>query len=731
MCGIFGYIQNSSIAARDILESSRLIKHRGPDDEGFLVLDANGISVWGGAATPPSVYARGDAYAPQKALEPTVTFQAGVVLGHRRLSIVDLSPAGHQPMNYADRFWLVYNGEIYNYIELREELIELGYAFESGNDSEVVLAAYAEWREACLSRFNGMWSLAILDRAKNTLFLARDRFGVKPLYYWQTAGRFAFASEIKAFSAFSDWSPRVNIPRLVDFLVWTVTDHTSETMFEGIYQLPGGHYATIDLSDCLAASAGLVAKRWYELRPGRTMAGKDAEDALRLALEEAVKLRLRADVAVGSCLSGGLDSSSIVAVMANYLRRVAPDMQVKTFTARSDDKGFDEWAFADLVVSATNADAHTVVPDTARLFDELDQLIWHQDEPFVSTSIFAQWCVFALARQHGVTVMLDGQGADEILGGYRGFFGANLGRLMRSGRLWQWLKEVSLLRRHAGFSFVRSVGYTTVYSFPKLASLIGRFDNRAYGDIGWLATSLRDAARRDPLEAAGARSNSVTGMSLAQVKATNLPMLLRWEDRNSMAFGVEARVPFLDYRLVELALGVSEDDKVGGGVAKGVLRRAMKGVVPEGVLERKDKMGFVTAEASWIKGELGGRFRAKLAEAIELLPDVLDRSLLTQFDEVVGGQRKFDHRYWRAIIVGQWVQKFNIAVQRRDRNKRSRYERSLPVDTNDLALVGGHHEPARWRFPPAAMVRILPAAGLCGATLLRCWGDVGHVGRRA
>lgn len=663
MCGIFGYIQNGSIAARDILECSRLIEHRGPDDEGFLVLDANGVSVWGGDATPVSVYARGDAHAPHRPLEPEASFGAGIVLGHRRLSILDLSPAGHQPMNYKDRFWLVYNGEVYNYIELREELIGLGHVFESGSDSEVLLAAYAEWGEACLSRFNGMWSLAILDRDKNTLFLARDRFGVKPLYYWQTADRLAFASEIKAFSAFSDWTPTANMPRLVDFLVWTVSDHTSETMFEGVHQIPGGHCTTIDLSDGLAAPTDFVVKRWYELTPGRAIAGKEAEDALRSAIEDSVTLRLRADVPIGSCLSGGLDSSSIVAIMAAQLRRAAPDMRVKTFTARSDDKQFDEGAFADLVAQATNADAHTVVPDTARLFDELDQLVWHQDEPFVSTSIFAQWCVFSLARQQGVTVMLDGQGADEILGGYRGFFGANLAQLMRSGRVRQWLREVSLLRQHVGFSFTRSIGYTIVYTFPKLASLIGRFDNRAYGDVGWLAPSLRDAARQDPLEAAGSRANSVTGMSLAQVKATNLPMLLRWEDRNSMAFAIEARVPFLDYRVVELALGISDDDKVGGAIAKGVLRRAMKGLVPEAVLERKDKMGFVTAEASWIKGELGSRFRGKLADAIELLPNVLDVSLLTQFDEVVGGQRKFDHRYWRAIILGQWVRKFNVAFR--------------------------------------------------------------------
>lgn len=668
MCGIFGFAQSGPVEARDALAMSRLLRHRGPDDEGFLVVGRSESSIYGGAETPEAVFSSALDFTPTRPLDECDCFnKGGVVLGHRRLSILDLSPAGHQPMSYRNRYWMIYNGEVYNYIELREELISLGHTFHSGSDSEVVMAAFAEWGKECLSRFNGMWSLAILDCEAGELFLARDRFGVKPLYYWHSAHRFAFASEIKAFSAFSDWAPKANVPRVLDFLVWTVSDHTDQTMFEGVGQLRGGHYAVLDVSALLAgdddAPVGeLQITRWYTLQAAAELSGGAAEEALRTALEDSVKLRLRADVPIGSCLSGGLDSSSIVSLVSRRLRATAPDAKVKTFTARQKEEQFDEGAYAEMVVAAAGAEGHTTIPNPRRLFEELDKLVWHQDEPFGSTSIFAQWCVFAKARENGVTVMLDGQGADEILGGYRGFFGAHLAGLVRTGKFRKWLNELRLLKTVVGFSYPRSIGYTAAYSFPPLKSLLGWFDNRAYGDLGWLRPAQRSLAKRDPLASLGSNANSVRAMSAAQVNATNLPMLLRWEDRNSMAFAIEARVPFLDYRLVETALGIADSDKVGGGVAKAVLRKAMRGIVPDAILDRRDKMGFVTAEALWMTGEWAGAFRARLASAIETLPQILDPSLLVQFDDVVRGGRPFDHRFWRAIAVGEWARIFRVTV---------------------------------------------------------------------
>lgn len=666
MCGIFGILGCRPFSGAEIAKMGRLLRHRGPDDEGFVIADPSGLAFFGGADTPEPVLESRVPYAPRQRLNLERLFsQGGVALGHRRLSILDLSPQGHQPMVYRNRFWLVFNGEVYNYLELREELRALGHRFDTESDTEVVLAAYAEWGPDCLSRFNGMWGMAILDAERATLFLARDRFGVKPLYYRVAAGRFAFASEIKAFTALSDWSPRANLARLLDLLVWSVLDHGPETLFEGVHQVPAGHYLLLDVGAALRGgveldAAGFTPRRWYELAVGRASPG-DHVAGLQHILKEAVRLRLRADVPVGSCLSGGLDSSSIVCLMSGLLARQGGG-HVKTFTARSAEAAFDESGYAGAVAAHAGADGTVVTPEPSKLFDELTRLTWHQDEPFLSSSIFAQWCVFEAARRRGVVVMLDGQGADETLCGYRGFFGAYLAGLLRQGRLTSWAREVGALRRQIGFSPARSVGYTLAYLTPGALGLLGRFDNRSYSDRTWLHARHAPAFRQDPVRDAGGRAGSVQEMSVAQVAATNLPMLLHWEDRNSMAFSVEARVPFLDYRVVEFVLALPDAEKLSGGVSKAVLRKAMRGTVPDLVLDRRDKMGFLTAEPAWVRSAHSQQFRDALEDAVEALGAVLHPAILDQFDEVVAGRRPFDQRYWRALSAGRWASVFSVKV---------------------------------------------------------------------
>jgi asparagine synthase (glutamine-hydrolysing) len=641
------------------------LRHRGPDDEGIIVASGEEYLVFGGSDTPLEVFASDVTWTPTARLARSWRSpRGGIALGHRRLSIIDLSPAGHQPMVRANRYAIVFNGEIYNYLELREELARLGQTFLTGSDTEVILAAYAEWGPSCLSRFNGMWGLAIHDRLEGTLFLARDRFGVKPLYLHVQGDRLAFASEIKAFAALDGWRPRINQPRVLDFLVWTVSDHSTETMFADVFQLAAGHYLKVDAADLTASgsAAALVRRggtRWYVLpTTGPSLRGEEANRAVRDALASAVKLRLRSDVAVGSCLSGGLDSSSIVCLMSEALGGAA---RPHTFTAASADAAFDETRYARAVVARVGATAEEITPSPERLFEDLDRLVWHQDEPFVSTSIFAQWCVFQRARETGVIVMLDGQGADEAFGGYRGFFGAYLGNLFRSGQLGRFVREARAIGRTTGYSPSRLGGYTLAYAFPQLLPLLGRLDGRSYGNLSWLAQGVRSDADADPLASIGGRPRSVRDMSLGQLTATNLPMLLRWEDRNSMAFGVEARVPFLDYRVVELALRVSDHDKVGGGIAKRVLRSAMRGLVPDEVLDRRDKMGFVTAEPLWATRHHRAGFREEVRIAVDALPTLFAPSLLSDFDEVQAGRRAFDHRYWRAVSVARWVRRFGLS----------------------------------------------------------------------
>lgn len=668
MCGIFGIVGLGPITGAELVAMSRLQRHRGPDDEGYFCTGPTGTFSLGGDDTPLAVIESGVPYAPYRLLDGEGPLRAGgVALGHRRLAILDLSANGHQPMSYRGRYWIVFNGEVYNYRELRSELEARGHRFSTATDTEVVLAAYAEWGSGCLSRFNGMWSLGILDLECGTLFFARDRFGVKPLYYWIDGGRLAFASEVKAFSALVGWRAVANMPRLLDFLIWNVMDHSAETMFRGVHQLPAGHFVLLNVSDALRSGAAITAmavrpERWYSIRPSDVESPRSAPERLREALFDSVRLRLRADVTVGSCLSGGIDSSSIVAIMGKLLAEIGTTAPMKTVTAASTDRAFDESTYARIAADRARAAAVFVLPEPDRLFDDLSRLVWHQDEPFLSSSIFAQWCVFEAARREGIIVMLDGQGADETLCGYRGFFGAYLAGLVRAGRLLAWVSESRALGREIGFSWLRLFGYTAAYLAPGILSYIGRLDRREYADRNWMHPQQANAFSQDPVLARGGRAASVRTMSLSQIMATNLPMLLHWEDRNSMAFSVEARVPFLDYRVVELSLGLPDVEKLGRGISKGVLRRAMRGIVPDVVLDRRDKLGFVTAEPLWMRRDHSARFRKELSKAIDALPGVLSPQLLSRFDDVVRGQRPFDFRYWRALSAGRWVAAFSVVV---------------------------------------------------------------------
>src|SRR5215467_8585147 len=329
MCGIAGLFSFDSRALNGLIRNMiETVRHRGPDDEGFAIFSARDLTprVSGGPDTPAAVYAARLAYAPPRDTEPMPCGFAA--LGHRRLSIVDLGPTGHQPMCTSDRrFWIVYNGEIYNYLELRAELELLGHSFSSQSDTEVILAAYREWAEKCLVRFNGMFAFLLLDRAQQKFFAARDRFGVKPLYYWVSPeGLLAFASEIKQFTNLPGWRARINGQRAYEFLNWSLLDHTEETLFGDVRQLRGGEYIHCSLEDLMA---GPPINRWYQLEPRSLQKDmKASADEFCTLLTDAVRLRLRADVSVGSCLSGGLDSSSIVCVANHVLRlRGMPSQQ--------------------------------------------------------------------------------------------------------------------------------------------------------------------------------------------------------------------------------------------------------------------------------------------------------------------------------------------------------------------------------------------------------------------
>lgn len=644
----------------------QLIRHRGPDDEGWVAVGESGMAVGGGRDTPLECFASALPYAPcQGAVVPA---DAWLAIGHRRLSILDVSPGGHQPMSYRNgRYWVAFNGEIYNHDELRRTLEALGHRFISHSDTEVLLASYAEWGQDCLPRFQGMFSFVLVDRVAKTFFAARDRFGIKPLYYWVSPfGTLAFASEIKQFTALPGWSPVINGQRAYDFLAWSILDHTDETLFQGVYQLLPGTSIHLDLSRPLAVSPGtrLASDQWYRL------AGADFDGSFDTAatlfrdhFEDAVRAHLHADVPVGSCLSGGLDSSSIVCMANRILVRDTGSADQHVFSSCAKVKRFDEREYIEEVVRSTSVAPHYLYPDLDDLFGQLDELTWHQDEPFGSTSIYAQWSVFAAARSSGVKVMLDGQGADELLAGYPIFFGANYARLLRQGRWLALAHEIRETTRLHGYGAVWAARYLANTCLPQgLRDALRALSGKATATPAWLDVGRLGATPRDPFRAAASGPMSVRSLSLQQLQGSNLQMLLHWEDRDSMAHSIEARVPFLDHRLVEFVVGLPDGHKIADGVTKRVLREGLRGVLPERIRTRMSKLGFATPEEHWVCRDQPDRFRRAVADAVSVCGGLLTPAARDFAEEVIASRRPFDFSIWRMISFARWVDVFSVRL---------------------------------------------------------------------
>jgi asparagine synthase (glutamine-hydrolysing) len=630
MCGIW-----FSVGLRPPREVIHSVVHRGPDGTGWIDFDS--------PAGP-------------------------VVLAHHRLAIIDVGSTGRQPMSYNGRWWIAYNGEVYNHKELRYELQAAGRRFETSSDTEVILAAYAQWGPSCLNRFIGMFSFVIYDKIAHTVFAARDRFGVKPLYYVALPGMFAVASEIKQLLILPCVTRSLNFARAFDFLTASLLDHTNETMFAGVYQLRGGEAVYLEL---LYPDWNTRPTRWYNLPPPGTInTGLDeAAEQFAALLDDAVRLHLRSDVRVGSCLSGGLDSSSIVCLVARQRRGLGNTEPFTYVTSRFKEKEADEGIYADSVGAATGLTGSSVFPRPDDFATQLERLAWHQDEPFGSTSIFAQWCVFAEAARLGIKVMLDGQGADEQLAGYHGMFPTYYLQLLGGGRFVS-LARTLLARRHLHqveiASDLRFLLVSTLLGWVPTALLGKRWQGQTFG---WLRSGFQElfgsqssfhaAIERDhlgPIDGLGA-------MCRAHVLATSLPALLHYEDRSSMAHGIEARVPFLDHRLVEFSIALGDNHKMRGAETKAVLRRAMKGLLPEDVRQRQDKLGFATPEKKWLLGPARPILDHCLSRAIRRFGEVLDpdgiRSRVKQYET---GQAPADFTLWRIASFGVWGDIFGVTA---------------------------------------------------------------------
>lgn len=523
MCGIAGIVSNLSSfdLARNLKELSEQIKHRGPDGEGELL--------W-----------------------------KNVGLAHRRLAILDLSPSGAQPMHLADRYSIVFNGEIFNYLELREELKNLGHTFISESDTEVLLHAWQEWGESAQTKFNGMWAFAILDKVKNRLWLSRDRFGVKPLYFTISKDCFAFSSEISPL--FKICPAAANLAVITDYLASGLIDHTQETFFKQIFRLLPSHSMCVDLSNLKHTT-----QKYYEI------AKRENIDLLAL-LQSSISLRLRSDVKVGACLSGGLDSS-IITKLASETLQVSDRGKFTAIHASTGIRGLDESDFAELVASNSGVSLKKITPTAQEYVNAIRTVIKIQQEPFSSPSVIMQYFVMEEAARQGCKVMLDGQAADETFLGYPIY-----------KRPVAWASLISIDIQTFLELLLHSPKTVLAIAWKKL------FPNRI------LRTNYRPKPPRDE------RSyTSVLALQMDEIFSTHLQALLRYEDRNSMSHGIEARLPFMDYRVVELALSLPTNLKIRRNWQKWILRNISANYLPAAVCWRKDKMGFIAPTDNIVK----------------------------------------------------------------------------------------------------------------------------------
>ncbi len=654
MCGIFGvwHLDGSPVPPETIRRATTTLRHRGPDDEGYLFVDtaAGSCDEYGGRDTVPALRLPDIAQAGDRPHD--------LALGFRRLAIIDLSPSGHQPMGDADRrLWIVFNGEIYNYLELRAQLESLGHRFETATDTEVVLHAYAEWGPDCLERFNGMWAFAVWDGRRRCLFCARDRFGIKPFYYFHDGSRFIFGSEIKALLCDPHVPREPNPARVYDYLALRYLNRTAETLFKDIQQLPAASYMLVD-------GDGVRISRYWDLHPAAPRRSDQEWVAeFRATLQDAVRLRLRSDVPVGSCLSGGIDSSSIVCLVNQLLLSdggLGVDTQIgdrqKTFSSVYDYPGIEEERFIEAVVAQTNVESHRVTPQAADLFAIAPRLIWHQGEPFGSTTIYSQWHVMELTRAAGVTVLLDGQGADEMLAGYSPYYSSFLADLIRTGRFAALWREWRSFPHHLGLR----PRATLVAALRKVALHWSGRPRLRSAPIApeWLNPALTDHYAPQP-EGERHFPSILDEHLYNSLTRSSLPSLLHYEDHNSMAFSVEARVPFLDYRLVELSYRLPAHLRINRGTTKVVLRKAMRGIIPDLVRLRQDKLGFPTPGSWWFRDEVADEVEQILrSRRLRERGYVQPEAALTLLEQHKAGRVQADRALWRMVCFELWMRLF-------------------------------------------------------------------------
>ena len=591
MCGIAGIANKNKIAVKetDLEPAIRAIRHRGPDGQGYFCLQNMGIA-------------------------------------NCRLAIIDLKKRSDQPLRYKN-YYITFNGAIYNYPELKKELQSLGHSFQTASDTEVVLAAYDEWGKECVLKFNGMWAFAIYDPYRNRLFCSRDRFGIKPFYYFENETLFCFASEIKAVLKLRQENAVIDAEAAYRFLTFGEQDYSNRSFFKDIVKLTPGHSLIYNLS-----SNTLLLERYYSVSAG--IRYEESEEAaaefFRKLFFDSVALRFRADVPIGSCLSGGLDSSSILASI--HQLQLADD-RFHSITSFYPGKHFDERKYADEISRKTGYKNIQISPQLDKVLSDLDSLIYTQDEPIPSAGIWLQNQVFQRAENEGLRVMLDGQGGDEILAGYDIFHYNFLKNNLRSNPLKGMLESLMFFTGFQG-RFIH-----TLHSFKRYKS------KQKQQNRDWFKLDIPQYRLRQNKE------KSLSDLSKRLLTGMGIQALLHYEDRNSMAHSIETRLPFLDYRLVELCLSLPDHFKINRGYRKALLRKAFRGILPEKIRSRKQKLGFEIPYIDWVKNNRE-KFESVYSSCLRNVPFVNANKLPVRPD--LGFK-------WRLIALKKWMEIFDVA----------------------------------------------------------------------
>ena len=598
MCGISGIINknNKSVEELLILQMTDIIAHRGPDSSGSYLYK-------------------------------------NIAFGHRRLSILDLSSSGHQPMKYLDDLVITYNGEIYNFIEIREELIQKGYIFDSNSDTEVILKAYHCWGKTCVNYFNGMWSFSILDIKQKIVFCSRDRFGVKPFYYIENNDLFSFGSEISQLLPFLP-NRILNKKVALDYLISGIEECSNETFFKDIYLLKGGHNLVFDLQ-----TNSYEIERYYNLKLS-AQKNTSVDDYIQ-ELKRSITLRLRSDVKVGTCLSGGIDSSTISSFASKLYQN--SNEKLMAIHAKSSEYKTDESEFAKIVSKIANINLNFVEPSYSDFKSNILSIIKIQQEPFGSLSIIMQYFVFKKAKELGCIVMLDGQGGDETLLGYERYYPA----IVKSKKGIAKLKALLQSSKNSRLSLIDTIKYQYYFSNYKLRLKRLKFKNSFY------KSEILNEYESEELRIISESYNDISILQKNEIESSQLPHLLKYEDRNSMANSIESRLPFLDYKLVELSLNTNNSLKIKDGWTKFILRKAAETILPKEIVWRKNKLGFNAPEKTWTK-EFENEMIKEIQQS-EILNNFIDLKKLYF--------KNLDLRTkWRLYNFSVWEKEFKVKL---------------------------------------------------------------------